>query len=328
MDSKSVRIYNPAKGNVTESRNVIFIETPPTLPDPAPASGLTDGEFTYVDNNDLPREAMDYTSYLDLDSSAHHGTVAPSSLDTDEIRQLVNNIRETTGRDLLVNTTSPASPGGGSDREVSSSDGAPTPDTGDAPEPAPSPAPAPAARRTERSTRSMNSVDEPSSANQRARNTSVNAKTVNELKRLALYTKSPLLDMGHCEERLNCLEYAYVANNAQMHSCLEGEKVRTIPNTFKEAMKLPEAKMRKAESDKEMKCLQDLKVYTLVPRSKVPPRTESDWVEVGLQGESRQHAQGAFGSKGAKPSPKQGLRRNLCSCLQTSEHPHGARHRR
>ena len=46
MDSKSVRIYNPAKRNVRESRNVIFIETLPTLPDPAPASGLIDGEFT------------------------------------------------------------------------------------------------------------------------------------------------------------------------------------------------------------------------------------------------------------------------------------------
>ena len=62
MDSKSFRIYNPAKGNVREIRNIIFIETPPTLPDPAPASGFTDGEFTYEDNNDLLRDVMDYIS--------------------------------------------------------------------------------------------------------------------------------------------------------------------------------------------------------------------------------------------------------------------------
>ena len=104
-------LYNPAKGNVRESRNVIFIETPPTLPGPAPASGLTDGEFTYEDDDDLLRDVMDYTSYLDLDSPADHGTVAPSALDTDEMRQLVTNIREITDRDLLINTTSPASPG-------------------------------------------------------------------------------------------------------------------------------------------------------------------------------------------------------------------------
>ena len=279
MDSKSFRIYNPAKGNVRESRNVIFIETPSTLPDSAPASGLTDGEFTYENNDGLLRDVVDYTSYLDLDSSADHGTVAPSALYTDEMRQLVNNIRERTGRDLLVNTTSPASPGRDSDREVSSSDGALRPDTGDAP--APVPPPAPAAGRTKRSTRSTTTVDEPSSTNQRARNTSVNAKTIKELKRLALYTKSSLADMRHCEEKLSFLEYAYVANNTQMHSRSEGEKIKTIPNTFKEATRLPEAKMWRAASDKEMKSLQDLKVSTLVPRSEVPPGQKvigSKWV--------------------------------------------------
>ena len=53
MDSKSFRIYNPAKGNVRKSRNVIFIETPPYLADPGPCSGLTCGELTYEDNADL-----------------------------------------------------------------------------------------------------------------------------------------------------------------------------------------------------------------------------------------------------------------------------------
>ena len=228
-----------------ESRNAIFTQTPTTLPNPAPTSGLTDGEFKYEDNDDILRDVMDYTSYLDLDSPVDHGTVAHSALDTDEMWKLVNKIREITGRDLLVNTTSPPSPGGGSDREVSSSDGAPSPDTEDTPVPAPAPGPGPAAGRTKRSTKSTTTVDEPSSTNQRARNTSVNANAVNELKRLTLYTKSPLADMGHCEKRLNFLEYAYVANNNQMHSRSEGKKVKTIPNTFKDAMRLPKAKMWK-----------------------------------------------------------------------------------
>ena len=76
--------------------------------------------------------------------------------------------------------------------------------------------------------------------------------------------------MRHCDGRLNVLEYTYFATNTQMHSGSEGEKVKTIPNTFKEAMRLPEAKMWKAASDKEMKSLQDLKVYTLVPRFEAP----------------------------------------------------------
>ena len=246
------RIYNPAKYNVRESRNVTFIETPPTLPDAAPASGLTDGEFTYEDNDDLLRDAMNYTSYHDLDSPANQGTVVPSALDTDEMQQLVNNIQEKNGRELLVNTTSPASAEEGSDREISSSDGAPSPDTGDVPAPAPTPAPTPAAGRTKHFTRSTTTVDEPSSTNERVRKTSVNTKPVNVLKRPALYTKSPLADMGHCEERLNFLEYAYVANNTQMHSRSGGENIKAIPNTFKEAMRLPEAKTWDAASDKDM----------------------------------------------------------------------------
>ena len=87
--------------------------------------------------------------------------------------------------------------------------------------------------------------------------------------------------MGHCEERLNFFEYAYVANNTQIHSRSEGEKVKIVPNTFKAAIRLQEAKMWKAASDKEFKSLQGLKVYTLAPRSEAPPGQEvirSKWV--------------------------------------------------
>ena len=76
--------------------------------------------------------------------------------------------------------------------------------------------------------------------------------------------------MVYCEKRINFFEYAHVANNIKMHIRLEGGKIKIIPNTFKGAMSLPEAKMWKAAPDKGIKSLQDLKVYTLVPRSEAP----------------------------------------------------------
>ena len=49
--------------------------------------------------------------------------------------------------------------------------------------------------------------------------------------------------------------------------------------------------------------MQDLQVYTLVPRSGLPPGQKAIClVEVGLQGENRRHAQGAFGGKGVELS--------------------------
>ena len=60
----------------------------------------------------------------------------------------------------------------------------------------------------------------------------------------------PLTDIGgQREEKLNFLEYAFVANNTQIHSRSEGEKVKTVPNTFREAMGLPEAKLWKCATE-------------------------------------------------------------------------------
>ncbi|CAN0556615.1 unnamed protein product, partial [Ectocarpus sp. 12 AP-2014] len=44
---------------------------------------------------------------------------------------------------------------------------------------------------------------------------------------------------------------------APVRGTSEGEKVKTIPNNFKDAMGLPEAKLWKGATDKEMKSLQD-----------------------------------------------------------------------
>eukprot|EP00752_Nemacystus_decipiens_P015693 g14006.t1 len=144
----------------------------------------SEDETGYDNDDDLMRDVMDYTSYLDLESPTSHLSVIPSSSDTNDMQQL--------------------------------------------------------------------------------------PKTITELRRLALYTNTPLADIGHREERINFLEHAFVADSTQLRSCSEGEKVKTIPNTFKEAMELPETKLWKAATDKETKSLQDLNVYKLVPRTGVP----------------------------------------------------------
>ena len=54
-----------------------------------------------------------------------------------------------------------------------------------------------------------------------------------------------------------------------------------MPGTFQEAVKLPDAELRRAAAKKEMDSLEDLQVYKRVPRSTVPPGTrvyESRWV--------------------------------------------------
>ena len=48
-------------------------------------------------------------------------------------------------------------------------------------------------------------------------------------------------------------------------------KLKVTPITFKEAIRLPESQQWKAASEKEMKSLKDLNVYTIVLRSDVPP---------------------------------------------------------
>lgn len=45
-----------------------------------------------------------------------------------------------------------------------------------------------------------------------------------------------------------------------------------------------------------------------------------------LQCEARQNAQGALGSQRVKPITRQGLRRDGCYCVPTSEYPRGTRH--
>ena len=61
-----------------------------------------------------------------------------------------------------------------------------------------------------------------------------------ELPQLCLYTNTALPDMAHHMEMLTYAEYPHAATNVHQPRS-EGENVLIIPNTFKEALTLPEA---------------------------------------------------------------------------------------
>ena len=76
-------------------------------------------------------------------------------------------------------------------------------------------------------------------------------------------------------EVLTYAEYAYATTNAQLKSRSEGEKVVVIPNTFEEAMGLPEAALWKAASDRETTSQDQQHVYDLVPSTSIPTGQKS-----------------------------------------------------
>ena len=99
----------------------------------------------------------------------------------------------------------------------------------------------------------------------------INDRALRETASLALYTQVALGDVTHSEDTQSIVEYALTATNTGQKSPLEGEKVATISSTFSEATKLPEAAGWKAVTIKEMNSLKDLGVYSLVPKSTIPP---------------------------------------------------------
>ena len=76
-------------------------------------------------------------------------------------------------------------------------------------------------------------------------------------------------------EVLTYAEYAYATTNAQLKSRSEGEKAVVIPNTFEEAMGLPEAALWKAASDRETTSQDQQHVYDLVPSTSIPTGQKS-----------------------------------------------------
>ena len=85
-----------------------------------------------------------------------------------------------------------------------------------------------------------------------------NARTLRELKSLD-YTRRGR-DIAHKDEFVYFVHYAYAAQNVQ----------QKVPRTFREAMGLADAKLWRAATRKEMDRLEELRVFTLVPRKTVP----------------------------------------------------------
>ena len=93
--------------------------------------------------------------------------------------------------------------------------------------------------------------------------------TLSELRQLGLYTKALLPDVVHQTNKAeSVVEYACATTNVQR--CSVGEKMKVIPNTFKEAITLPAKAHWKAASDKEVASLKKNNIYTLVPATAVP----------------------------------------------------------
>ena len=79
-------------------------------------------------------------------------------------------------------------------------------------------------------------------------------------------------DIAHQAESASYnVAYAYIATNA-LGSFSEGGEQGKIPNTFKEAMAVPQAASWKVASDKEIASLEKHYVYELVPITSVPNR--------------------------------------------------------
>ena len=296
------RVWNPNTRRVVESRNVTFIETPPrTIPQPtrlSPLRELPPAELVddSVSTDDLLRDARDYTAVLDFNVNipAEHANV--DSVDGGPgMESILEQIRDVTRKDLLISPGKSSSGGassgetlpGGTLPETSSPSSAPDPmPAGDQAAPAPSPVlslpPSEAAvRRTARSaprsepalTRA-HAASVPPRRQTRSGTASPAAlfeqRTLHNLRSFALYTNVETQDIAHHLENASLLaEYAYVSTASAGNHSGEGNKLK-VPNTFKEAMSLPQAARRKAAADKEIASLKKHGVYELVPSYSVP----------------------------------------------------------
>ena len=93
----------------------------------------------------------------------------------------------------------------------------------------------------------------------------LNAWTLRELRKLAFFAKGEFPDAGHRDGMHRFAEFAYAASITQLHSHSPQGTV-TVPESYQQAMKLPEAELWKEAAQKEIKSLQDFKV----PISNVP----------------------------------------------------------
>ena len=89
-----------------------------------------------------------------------------------------------------------------------------------------------------------------------------NVRTINELRRLAFYTKGGFTDIAHKDDcnPVSFVECAYAVKTTQPN----------VQRSFQEAMKMSDADLWREAAEK-IKSPQDLNVYKLVPRSTVLP---------------------------------------------------------
>ena len=264
-----------------ESRNVVFIETPPHLLPAArwlslqqnlepPSYDFSDDTLDddYVSHDDMLRDVQNYTSVLDFSVDTSAGTV--------EL--------------LLPQQASPgvSSPQGASPAGISPGGVKPK---GSSPPLAPTPSSA-----TPRATNGHTNRDTvgvtPAVTSSRAasrlpvpvatrygggRNNNraalaelFESGTLQRLSELELGQSCFAEDITHQAENVSFnVEYVYVAINA-LASFSGGGNNGQIPNNFKEAMTLPQAARWKVAPDKEIASLAKHGVYELVPITSVP----------------------------------------------------------
>ena len=295
-NSTSYRVYNPVTRCIMESRNAIFIETPPRLlPPPSEGSQLLIQDLppgddpdrdnkghNYITDNGFLRDLRNYTSVVDHPGSisTDHVTASRRSENT-LVAELLGRISAITRRDLLEEGALPGevSPTG----EVLQGGVLERPEQPTSPADGPVEAPlagwsplqqygqsrhgvTPAVTRASNAARSLRER----SANDSAHLAEIATdSTLSELRRLGLYTKALLPDVVHQTNKAeSVVGYACATTNVQRYSVVE--KMEVIPNTFKEAMTLPAKAHGKAASDKEVASLKKNNVYTLVPATAVP----------------------------------------------------------
>ena len=219
-DSTSFRVYHPETRKVRKSRNVVFIETPSVAPDPDLM--LDEGALEYHEPDDLVRDVRNYATPLDLGSSSDNRTS-----DDVSVRQLLEQFRDVTDRDLRVTparTETPETP-----VEQPSPPGTQSLSGGETP-----------------------SAGENSPVSSQPSNPSVpNARTLRELRKLAFFAKGEFPDVGHRDGMHRFAEFAYAASNTQLHSHSPQGTV-TVPESYHQAMKQPEAELWKEAAQKEI----------------------------------------------------------------------------
>ena len=153
------------------------------MPEPDFENGFAEGKFTYDDCDDMVRDVRNYTSTLDLSSPA----AADRAVEDLSVPDLLEKIRETTDRDLEER---PSGSGGGFNSHGSSGRGS----RGSSASRGGRGSRGGAASRGGRGGSTSQRPTTRSTAN------APNARTTNELRRLAFYTMGEFTNIAHKDD--------------------------------------------------------------------------------------------------------------------------------